>query len=118
MKQDNADTAFDPDDWEPVKIGPTWQLDETGTAYVMPEHTLGWELAEFCAQWLHINDPKTGELAPFIFTPEQLRFALWFYAHDEEGRFLYQRALFQRLKGHGKDPFAAEIGRASCRERV
>lgn len=105
----DPEVAFDPESWEPVVIGPTWQRDETGAAYVMPEYTLGWELAEFCAKWLHINDPLTGELEPFVFTPEQLRFALWFYAHDEQGRFLYQRSLLQRAKGWGKDPFAAAL---------
>lgn len=100
---------WDPDNWEPIRVGPTWATTEDGSSYVLPEYTLGWELAEFCAKWLHINDPETGELGPFVFTPEQLRFALWFYAHDAEGRFLYQRALLQRLKGWGKDPFAAAL---------
>ena len=103
------EVAFDPDDWAPVAIGPTWSTTDDGARYMIPEHTLGWELAEFCAKWLHINNPHTGDLEPFVFTPEQLRFALWFYAHDTEGRFLYQRALLQRLKGWGKDPFAAAL---------
>ena len=105
----DPEVAFDPENWSPITLGPTWALTPEGDSYVMPEYTLGWELAEFCAKWLHINNPHTGELEPFVFTPEQLRFALWFYAHDEQGRFLYQRALLQRLKGWGKDPFAAAL---------
>lgn len=99
---------FDPEDWTPHTVGPTWALDESGESYVLPEYTLGWELAEFAARWLQINGPD-GEPVPFQFTDEQLRFALWFYAIDETGRFLYSRSLLQRLKGWGKDPFAAVI---------
>lgn len=42
-----------------------------------------------------------------MFTPEQFRFVLWFYAVDENGRFLYRDLTLQRLKGWGKDPLAA-----------
>lgn len=112
-------TPFDPDDWEPVIAGPTWTVDESGESYVMPEHTLGWELAEFAARWLKIDDEVTGDFRPFTFSDEQLRFGLWFYAHDENGKFLYRRALLQRLKGWGKDPFAAALalfeGVGNCR---
>ena len=29
-------------EWEPVKIGPTWQRD--GAGWLLPERTLGWRL--------------------------------------------------------------------------
>lgn len=101
--------AFDPENWEPVIVGPTWTVDESGESYVIPEHTLGWELAEFAARWLKIDDEETGDFRPFTFSDEQLRFGLWFYAHDANGKFLYRRSLLQRLKGWGKDPFAAAL---------
>src|SRR5690606_35107901 len=41
------------------------------------------------------------------FTMEQARFLLWWYAVREDGRFLYRDGVFQRLKGHGKDPLGA-----------
>lgn len=100
--------TFDPDNWEPVVIGPTWTKTEDGKSYVLPELTLGWECARFAAKWLQIDDGE-GNLKPFQMTNEQLRFVLWFYAIDESGKFLYQRSLLQRLKGWGKDPLAAVI---------
>lgn len=99
--------AFDPNNWEPVVVGPTWTVKDG--AYAMPEHTLGWEFAEFCARWLHIDDTETGGYRPFTLTDEQLRFSCWFYAIDERGLFPYRRALLQRLKGWGKDPLAAAL---------
>jgi len=99
--------AFNPDNWEPVVVGPTWTVKDD--AYAMPEHTLGWEFAEFCARWLHIDDAETGGYRPFTLTDEQLRFSCWFYAIDERGLFPYRRALLQRLKGWGKDPLAAAL---------
>ena len=115
----HPEVEFDPEDWTPVTVGPTWAVNEDGTSYVIPELTLGWEAAEFAAKWLRIEDPITGDYTPFTFTNEQLRFVLWFYAIDASGRFLYQRSLFQRLKGHGKDPLGAALalfeGVGNCR---
>lgn len=98
VKPDSAELEFDIDNWEPVVYGPTWTVTEDGT-YALPKYTLAWELAEWCARWLKIEDKETGEELPFTFTPEQLRFLCWFYAIDETGRFLYSRAMFQRMKG-------------------
>lgn len=99
---------FDIETWEPVVHGPTYTVTEDGT-YALPELTLAWELAEWCAKWLKIEDKETGDELPFTFTPEQLRFLCWFYAIDETGRFLYSRAMFQRMKGSGKDMIAAVL---------
>ena len=99
MQGDPLPATFDPEDWAPVVIGPTWTKDETGESYVLPEHTLGWEAALFAAKYL--KDPKTG--APWEFTMEQLRFILWYYALNDDGEFIYRRAVLQRLKGWGKD---------------
>lgn len=40
---------------------------------------------------------------------EQLRFLLWWYAVDEQGRFVYRKGVLQRLKGWGKDPLLAVV---------
>jgi hypothetical protein len=51
------------------------------------------------------NGPKAGRR--FEFTQSQLRFILWFYALDEDGNWLYRRAVRRLAKGSGKSPFAA-----------
>src|ERR1019366_6714610 len=88
--------------WEPVKIGPTWQYDN---GWVLPAVTLGWRNLAWAA--LNLSAPKGGD---WTYTLEQARFILWFYALDSEtGEFLYPSAVFQRLKGHGKDPVGSCI---------
>lgn len=93
--------------WEPVKIGPTWQWDETG--WLLPEATLGWEMLAWCGSWL-----QNAKGEPWQFTAEQARFWLWFYGLDTHGDFLYHSAVLQRLKGWGKDPMAACGSAAAC----
>lgn len=90
--------------YRPVAIGPTWQQNEDGS-WLLPERTLGWQVAAWCAEWL--GGPN-GE-AQWKFTLEQLRFVLWWYAVDEQGTFVYRTGVMQRLKGHGKDPLAAAL---------
>lgn len=46
---------------------------------------------------------------PWRYTPEQLRFLLWWYAVDDRLRWLYRDGILQRLKGWGKDPMIATI---------
>lgn len=92
--------------WEPVKIGPTWQWDN---GWLLPELTLGWGVLAWCGVWLR---DKNG--SPWQFTPEQARFILWYYALTDAGDFLHHSAVFQRLKGHGKDPVAACLSTAEC----
>lgn len=96
--QEVADELFPPD-----VIGPTWQKNPDGT-WMLPEHTLGWEILGWVADWLTFPDET-----PWIATPEQARFILWFYAIDENGRFVYRKAVLQRMKGWGKDPLAAVL---------
>lgn len=98
--QDLIENAAPPVDleWEPVRIGPTWQWDN---GWVLPDATLGWDYLAWCGQWLR------GKRGPWQFTAEQARFELWFYALNSDGSFLYHSAVLQRLKGHGKDPLAA-----------
>lgn len=87
-------------EWEPVRIGPTWQVD--GDRWWLPELTLGWQVLAWCGRWL-----QQSRDVPWRFTLEQARFLLWWYAVDPSGRFLYRDGVFQRLKGHGKDPLGA-----------
>ena len=88
---------------EHSKYGPTWQTNPDGS-WVLPERTLGWEIAGWCAEYLIGVDGK-----PWRFTNEQLRFVLWWYAVDESGQFIYRTGVLQRLKGWGKDPLLAVL---------
>lgn len=85
--------------WEPVRIGPTWQTTADGTAWLLPDASVGWDVLGWCGTELQL---RRG--VPWRFTLEQARFILWWYAVDERGRWLDQDGVFQRLKGHGKDP--------------
>lgn len=93
-------------EYRPIKIGPTWQRDEEG--WLLPEFSLGWGVLAWCSHWLR---DKNGD--NWNFTPEQARFVLWFYAVDENGNWINDSAVLQRLKGWGKDPLAAALAIAS-----
>lgn len=87
-------------EWEPVRIGPTWQYDN---GWVLPAVTLGWRNLAWAG--LNLSAPKGG---PWVYTLEQARFILWADALDPEtGEFLYSTSVLQRLKGWGKDPVGA-----------
>lgn len=88
---------------EPVCLGPTWKRDDAGK-FLLPEKTLGWQIIA----WVHSNiqGPDGGK---FRFTREQVRFILHWYAVDSRGKFLWRDGILQRIKGWGKDPFAAVI---------
>lgn len=74
----------------------------------LPTYTLGWGAARWAAQYLrHPNGPRAGQ--PWEFTPSQLRFLLWWYALDDEGRWLYTHGARRLAKGSGKSPFAATL---------
>lgn len=85
----------------PSLIGPTWQKDADGN-WLLPEHTLGWEILGWVSTRLTNDD---GDI--WVATGEQARFLLWYYAIDKRGKFVYRKAVLQRLKGWGKDPVAA-----------
>lgn len=89
--------------WQPTHVGPVWDWDE-GSGWRLPKHTIGWDVLAWSGVWLN----GAGG-APWVYTMEQARFVLWFYATDESGRFLYPNAVLQRLKGWGKDPLAATM---------
>jgi hypothetical protein len=74
----------------------------------LPEHTLGWDVLAWTAEYLLQPDgPRAG--SPWRFTDEQARFVLWWYAVDADGRFVFRRGMFRRMKGHGKDPVGAAL---------
>lgn len=106
----------------PTHIGPTWDRDvdwdrleeevqlslieqnlRDPDGYMLPELTLGWQIADWIEKNLLADevDPVTEKPLPFALTAEQLRFLLWFYAIDELGRFAYREVVLQRLKGWG-----------------
>lgn len=93
--------------WEPIRIGPTWQRTESG--WLLPEFSLGWRFLAWCGVWLK---DKNGQ--DWQFTMEQARFLLWYYSVVESGRHPFESAILQRLKGHGKDPLGATVGAGAC----
>ncbi|AHY26919.1 terminase [Mycobacterium phage Nairb] len=94
--------------WEPIRIGPTWDWNpERG--WLLPELSMGWEVLGWCGYWL--RDQKGQD---WQFTPEQARFLLHYEAISDAGRLLHRTAVFQRLKGHGKDPFACGFASAKA----
>lgn len=92
---------------EPWIIGPTWERDEDGE-FILPSRTLGWGVIQWLYDYvLTPGGPHAGE--PFLPTMEQIRFILWWYAVDENGRFTYRQGTLRRLKGWGKDPVAGAL---------
>lgn len=74
----------------------------------VPKLTLGWEAMEWAM--LRIRQPN-GPMAGKLWSPieSQVRFLLWWYAVDEDGRWLYHHAVRRLAKGSGKSPFAAVL---------
>lgn len=74
----------------------------------LPQRTLGWDILDWASTYLaHPDGDNRG--GNWVYTNEQAKFLLWFYALDEQGRFNYRRALLGRIKGWGKSPFVASI---------
>lgn len=86
-------------------IGPVWQQHEDGRFW-LPERTLGWAVLDWFATYVRLPDDTE---CPFLPTPEQARFILWWYAVDENGRYAYRNGVLRRLKGWGKDPITAAM---------
>jgi hypothetical protein len=84
-----------------------------------PELTLGWEVAAWI-EGQRPGDPFRGLVQPngpnagkrFRLTIDQLRFLVWWYAVDEDGRWLFNHGVRRRAKGSGKSPFAAVLALA------
>lgn len=74
----------------------------------LPEFTLGWEVLQWGSQMLAQPDgDNAGD--SWIYSAEQAKFILWFYAIDKYGRFLFRNATLERPKGWGKSPLLAAI---------
>ena len=90
-------------EYPPVHIGPTW--DREGDRWRLPERSLGWEFLAWTGVYL-----EESATEPWVWSPEQARFVLWWYAVDEHGKFIFTSGVLQRLKGWGKDPLGAALG--------
>ena len=109
--------ATEDGDWEviPEHLGPTWEKDpfwegpRDPEGYILPVYTLGWQAITWIQGNLLDDESDEENEIPLKLTNEQMRFILWFYAIDENGRFIYREVVLQRLKGWGKDPLAAAI---------
>lgn len=72
----------------------------------LPKFSLGYEALAWAAKYLrHPNGIRAGKA--WQFTREQARFVLWFYALDENARWLFHHGARRLAKGSGKSPFAA-----------
>lgn len=74
----------------------------------VPRLTLGWEAMGWAMK--RVRQPN-GPMAGRLWTPidSQIRFLLWWYAVDEDGRWLFHHAVRRLAKGSGKSPFAAVL---------
>jgi hypothetical protein len=72
----------------------------------LPNLTLGWGVISHATRFLiQPNGPLAGR--PWVPTDSQARFLLWWYAVDEDGRWLFHHGVRRLAKGSGKSPFAA-----------
>jgi hypothetical protein len=77
-------------------VGPTWQVTKDGSWH-LPKKTLGWEIIDWMTE--HLKSPDGSDDEPFLPTPEQARFLLWWYAVDDAGRYAYRSGVLRRMKG-------------------
>ena len=113
---------------EPHFVGPTWRRTVDGE-WFLPERTLGWGILAWMSDYVNTpgghDDPVRLRLLIemaeagisfsdniFVPTNEQVRLLLWWYAVDEKGSYVYREGVVRRLKGWGKDPFAAALALA------
>lgn len=74
----------------------------------LPQHSIGFQAAAWAEKYLVQPDgPDAG--APWLFTDDQLRMLIWFYAVDKDGVFLYRETTLRQSKGTGKSIVAAVI---------
>lgn len=63
--------------------------------------------------WIHKHLPSpSDQTQPFRLTDEQARLVLAWYEVDEDGDYVYRRAVLECAKGWGKSPLAAVIALA------
>lgn len=74
----------------------------------LPQYTLGWEAIRWGIKYLRQPDgDNSGDR--WHFTDSQIKFLLWWYALDSNGKWLYTHGVRRLPKGAGKSPFAAVI---------
>lgn len=74
----------------------------------LPEFSLAPQALAWSYDYLLQPDgPAAGQ--PWEWTDEQVDFLYWWYGIDEFGRWIYPRAVLERMKGWGKDPVGAGI---------
>lgn len=91
-------------------------LDADGLPVGMPDQhgipTLGWDVIAWAEEFLAQPDGQSAGEA-WQWTGTQARIVAWWYAVDEQGRWLYRRGQIVLPKGSGKSPLAAAL---SCCE--
>ncbi|MFC4501740.1 MULTISPECIES: hypothetical protein [Streptomyces] len=70
--------------------------------------SLGYRIIEWAQTYIVQPDGDSAG-QPWKFTPEQLRFVLWFYALNRDGTWQYSAATLRRAKGWGKTPLLAAL---------
>lgn len=73
-----------------------------------PRLSVGHEAMAWAMTYLRQPDGDRAGL-PWRPTPRQVRFLLWFYAVDDDGRWLFNHAERRLAKGSGKSPSAAVV---------
>ena len=75
----------------------------------LPRLTVGWAALTWARRWLiQPNGPRAGQR--WCPTDRQARFYAWWYAVDDEGRWLFHHGARRLAKGSGKSPSAAVAG--------
>lgn len=112
----------------PHIIGPSWRTNVDGQWH-LPARTLGWGVLSWLSDYVNTpgghDDPDRLRMLiamseagipvnenMFLPTDEQVRLILWWYEVDETGQYVYREGVIRRLKGWGKDPFAAALALA------
>ena len=90
----------------PRTIAPADRLDTLPPG--LPRLTLGHEAVHFAeTKLIQPNGPRAGR--PFRCTPRQIKFFFWWYAVDEDGRWLFNHGARRLPKGIGKTPGVAVL---------
>lgn len=88
---------------------------ETEALVIAPEGWPSWpkrsifrEVAEWC--WDNLRQPDGPQAGrPWHFTDEQADILAYWFAFDDNDRWLYRRGTIRLMKGAGKDPLAAVL---------
>src|SRR5690349_14653972 len=92
----------------PVAVGPTWKKSGGDGELPGEDRTLGWPVRDWTIEDPRQPDgPDAGD--PWVYTDEQMRFILHWFAIDDQGRWIYRDGMLRRVKGWGKDPVGATL---------